>query len=338
LEVLGMAETTIEWADYTFNPWIGCEKVSAGCKLCYASVDTFARTSKARGLPLWGPGSTRHRTREANWQKVRAWNRKAREAREQRARLAAEVPWDRPRVFCASLADVFEARPELDAWRADLWALIQECTELDWLLLTKRPENVRGMVPARWLGRTQYADEVPGRWPSHVWLGTSIEDQEQADARIPHLLAVHAPVRFLSLEPLIGRVDLSKAYQVSPERGGTLAYPLEVNEGGYQRVDWMIIGGESGPGARPCDVAWIRDLVRQGRAAGVATFVKQLGAMPLLEYKEATPDEIAAHRRAHPRHKGTLGGTETYLRLSDKKGGDMAEWPEDLRVRELPIR
>jgi protein gp37 len=286
-----MAETSIEWADYTFNPWIGCEKVSAGCKNCYASVDTFARTSKARGLPLWGPGSTRHRTREDNWKKAQTWNRKARAKR-----LGAEmrgVAHDRPRVFCASLADVFEARPELDAWRADLWALIEECTELDWLLLTKRPENVRGSVPAAWLATEG--------WPAHVWLGTSAEDQEQARARIPRLWDVEPAVRFVSFEPLLARVSTD------------LFAPWD-----YAPIDWMIIGGESGPGARPCDVNWIRDLMRQGREAGASVFVKQLGA-------------LACETSSDPTRNGRV-------HLRDKKGSDMAEWPEDLRVRELPIR
>ena len=299
-----MAETTIEWADYTFNPWIGCEKVSAGCKNCYASVDTYARVSASRGLPLWGPGSTRHRTSAANWRKPLAWNRKRREAvdwyeyaptiapRDELCVLPSD-PGPRPRVFCASLADVFEGRADLDPWRADLWRLIEECDELDWLLLTKRPENVRGSVPAAWLATEG--------WPAHVWLGTSAEDQEQARARIPRLWDVEPAVRFVSFEPLLARVSTD------------LFAPWD-----YAPIDWMIIGGESGPGARPCDVNWIRDLMRQGREAGASVFVKQLGA-------------LACETSSDPTRNGRV-------HLRDKKGSDMAEWPEDLRVRELPIR
>jgi protein gp37 len=317
---MGLAETSIQWAYYTFNPWVGCEKVSAGCKNCYASVDTYARVSASRGLPLWGPGSTRHRTKDANWRRPYTWNRKAREQREERARLATEVPWQRPRVFCASLADVFEGRRELDAWRADLWKLIKECTELDWLLLTKRPENVRGMVPEAWVERRTWGYpipfNVPPKWPSHVWLGTSVENREQK-ARIEALREVPAAVRFLSIEPLLedlGTLDLAG-------------------------IHWVIVGGESGPGARACDVAWIRDLVRQGRGAGAAVFVKQLGALPRVEGPRAfteAEEQQARRRKRYITGSGSIEGG--YLRLRDRKGGDMAEWPEDLRVRELPIR
>lgn len=322
----------IEWTDHTFNPWIGCEKVSPGCKNCYASVDTYARVSASRGLPLWGPGSSRHRTSKANWAKPRAWNRKAARSREVTEHLmrteGKAATHVRPRVFCASLADVFEGRADLDPWRADLWDLIEKCTELDWLLLTKRPENVLGMVPQHW--HTAPAVHEAGllgsniaRWPSHVWLGTSVENQEQAEVRIPHLLAVPAPVRFLSLEPLLGPV---RADDIGDGAGGVLK-PLvglhwEPHRGGLtvkkprgNAIDWLIIGGESGPGARPCDVAWIRDLVRQGREAGVATFVKQLGAHV---------DDTTGPARF------------TDLVLRHPKGGDMAEWPEDLRVRVIP--
>lgn len=297
--------TTIEWVGEngkTFNPWIGCEKISAGCKNCYASVDTYARVSASRGLPLWGSGSTRHRTSTANWKKPLAWNKRAKMSREITEHLlrteGRALPHDRPRVFCASLADVFEGgRPELDAWRADLWRLIEQCDELDWLLLTKQPENVRKMVPWEWIGRgaceeckgNGYAfgealcGHCPGcngedfarapKWPSYVWLGTTVENQAMADERIPHLLRVPASVRFVSIEPLLGPVDLTAtpAGDVLCRCAGCMTMTPDA------RISWVIVGGESGPGARPMHPDWVRSIRDQCVAAGVPFFFKQWG-------------------------------------------------------------
>ncbi len=328
-----MGETSIEWADYTYNPWIGCEKVSPGCKNCYASVDTMARryesaAKKGRGLPLWGPGSTRHITTTTAAQ-VRAWNQKAGKQRRASAHLFPGErlggDYRRPRVFCASEGDVFEsprhepAKSLIEGARPALWELIEECDELDWLLVTKRPENVPEMVPPSWLSK-EYAvardgsrrvDATPIGWPSHVWLGTSVENQEMADERIPHLLAVPAPVRFLSCEPLLGAVNLSRwiedpcncmvpatdgAGQHAP-RCRTFTQPWG--------LDWVIVGGESGPNARPMHPDWARGIRDQCVAAGVAVFVKQMGSSP------------------------------TGLSVTGK-GGDMSEWPNDLRVQQVP--
>lgn len=258
-----MGETAIEWADYTFNPWIGCEKVSAGCKHCYAERDTSNRVSTARGLPLWGPSSTRRRTSEANWREPLLWNKQAKALRAICEREA--IPFVRPRVFCASLADVFEDRPELATWRTDLFNLIERCDELDWLLVTKRPENVREMVPFLWSGSNDFARSV-GTWPKHVWLGTTVEDRK-ALTRIDDLRNAPAVVRFLSIEPLLedlGTLDL---------RG----------------ISWVIVGGESGPKARPMLPAWVRSIRGQCRAAGVPFFFKQWG--------EWSPIMPSAYRR-----------------------------------------
>lgn len=294
-----MGETTsIAWCNMTFNPWIGCEKVSSGCKNCYASVDTYARVSASRGLPLWGPGSTRHRTSKDNWKNPRRWNKAARAAR-----LAAEAkgePYERPRVFCASLCDVFEGRADLDPWRADLWGLIEECDELDWMLLTKRPENIQAMVPERWRAGL----------PEHIWIGTSVEGQDAANERIPHLAQVRARIRFLSCEPLLGPVNIG-LLGTCPQAWGYGYRPVA------DLIHLIIIGGE-GNGGRRCDIAWIRDLVTECRDAGVAPFVKQLGSAP--SYDTDGP-----------------GGTHA-IDLIDKKGGDPSEWPSDLRVREMPVR
>lgn len=235
-----MAETKIEWADYTFNPWIGCAKVSEACRHCYA--EDWAKRYGRDGL--WGPTAGRSRT--STWGNPRKWHR----ARLRRLEASAEYdpadwPGRRPRVFCASLADVFEARDDLDEMRADLWRLIEECYGLDWLLLTKRPEEIRRRVPAEWL--------EPGEWPAHVWVGATVEHQAAAEARIPHLLGVPAPVRFVSVEPMLGPVTLDLG------------------------ISWVICGGESGRNARPMHPGWARNLRDQCVAAGVPFHFKQWG-------------------------------------------------------------
>lgn len=242
-----MAENSkIEWTDHTFNPWWGCTKVSQGCKHCYA--ETFA-SNRTQWKNLWGPSGERRRTSEANWRKPLKWNREAQEAGVRR------------RVFCASMADVFESLPELDQWRADLFDLISETPHLDWLLLTKRPENVKPMLVQAGRGFQPL--------PPWVWIGTSVEDQMTADERIPHLLEIPATVRFLSVEPLLGPVDLVQYMGMfwlgmGEERRG---------------VDWVIAGGESGPGARPMEEKWVRSLRKQCKAFQVPFFFKQWGGV-----------------------------------------------------------
>lgn len=305
-------ESKIEWTTHTFNPWIGCTKVSAGCKHCYAERDTSNRVSTARGLPLWGPGSTRRRTSAANWKQPLAWNKKARQGRiwheGARSEFVADPlpPWDRPRVFCASLADVFEGgRSELDAMRVNLWVLIEQCDELDWLLLTKRPENVLAMVPARWL--------EPGKWPRHVWLGTTVENQAMADERIPRLLRIPAPVLFLSIEPLLGQVTLT---DMKIPGTGWSCNPLLVDDervdaGRMRHIDWVIVGGESGPVARPMHPDWVRSIRDQCQAAGVPFFFKQWGEFA---YDQRT---FTSSRLWEIKGQGWLAGTGAVLVAKD---------------------
>jgi len=223
----------IEWTHHTFNPWWGCERVSAACKNCYAE-----QWAHRLGLDLWSKDSPRRTLSDAYWRQPIAWNRQAGVARR------------RDRVFCASMADVFEDRRELDALRARLWGLISETPHLDWLLLTKRPECVVNMVP--W-GNV---------WPHNVWLGTTVETQRWADRRIPVLLRQPAAVLFLSCEPLLGPIDLSRWF---------------VKADGDRRIDWVISGGESGPRARPMNPGWVRALRNQCRAHRVPFHFKQWG-------------------------------------------------------------
>lgn len=226
-----MAEqTAIGWATSTFNPWIGCAKVSEGCRHCYAE----ALMDHRYGRVSWGQPAPRLRTSEANWRTPRAWDRKA---------AASGEPW---RVFCGSLCDVFEDHPTIESgWRGELLRLIEETPRLTWMLLTKRPENVSPFT-VRWNDAR----------PENVWLGVSVEDHGAAVERIPPLIEADAQVRFVSCEPLLGRVDLT--YWL---RAGCL--------------QWVIAGAESGPGARPAKLAWFRALRDQCLAAGVPFFVKQ---------------------------------------------------------------
>lgn len=348
------AETGIAWTDHTHNEWIGCLKISAACASCYAEVSTPTRVLRAKGLEVWGPASTtaRHRTSEANRRKPFAWNR------------AAKRDGVRRKVFCSSLSDVFEDHPMLAPWRADLWRTIEACDGLDWQLLTKRPENILAMVPESWRAA----------WPAHVWIGTTVEDQRRAEERIPHLLAVPARVRFLSCEPLLEEVDLSEWIEpqshcgrcteslsgivndpcpacgigdlittwgrAQAERWKTGERYEDTEQGERDRADgcgisWVIVGGESGPGARPFDLAWARSIVRQCREAGVAVFCKQIGAHAV-EIEEVCPagggcglDECSMgcrYKRAEVQRWTTC----------DRAGADPSEWPTDLRVQEFP--
>lgn len=345
-----MAETTnIAWTDATFNPWIGCTKVGPGCDHCYASVSTPARSLGV----VWGAGQPRRRTSESNWRKPLQWSaRPFYECRECGWRgetksncpsCAAEVTTARRRVFCASLADVFDNEvPE--EWRVQLWGLIENTPNLTWLLLTKRIGNAAKMLPScRW-GKTYSANPYP-----NVWLGATIVNQEEADRDIPKLLATPAAKRFVSYEPALGPVDfVSAVNQVCRHEGGY----MEGDTGAWicrqceeqtemDGLDWIIVGGESAqPGypARPFDIAWARDTVRQCREAGVAVFVKQMGSALRVrnDSMEEWPDEDAFSDAIPEEYQPAYQGERVCIRLKDRAGADPAEWPEYLRVREFP--
>lgn len=244
----------IEWCDHTFNPWEGCQKVGPGCDHCYAE----ARNARFGGGSAvnWGAGAPRRRTSVANWRKPLAWN-----AAHERF-FAAQGR--RQRVFCASLADVFDNAID-PAWRRDLFDLIVDTPNLDWLLLTKRIGNVQQMVQAATL-----CDLLP----SNVWLGATIVNQEEAERDIPKLLAVPARVRFLSMEPLLGPVDLVSSGALWSDMNGNI---VDAPSRGLRGVDWVIAGGESGHGARPMHPDWARSLRDQCAAADVPFLFKQWG-------------------------------------------------------------
>lgn len=223
----------IEWTHHTFNPWWGCVRVSPACKNCYA--ESWA---KRVGVDVWGTTAERRFFSEKHWAEPFKWNREAAAAGERR------------RVFCASMADVFENRRDLDPWRAKLWPIIEATPALDWLLLTKRPQHVGRLV--RW----------GDRWPANVWLGTTAESQKWADKRIPLLLRYPAAVRFVSCEPLLDDLDVSRWLAPAGTGGG---------------LNWVIAGGESGPKSRPMNPVWAESIRDQCSAAGVPFHFKQWG-------------------------------------------------------------
>lgn len=258
--------TKIEWAHHTFNPWIGCTKVGPGCDNCYAEADFSTR----RKVVQWGAGQPRKHTAPSTWAQPLRWNAEA-------ERLGV-----RYRVFCASLADVFD-NEVLPQWRIELVSLILKTPHLDWLLLTKRIGNAANMLETAFravhAGREGWADNVP----ANVWIGATIVNQAEADRDIPKLLAVPAAKRFLSMEPLLGLVDLAKSKAVRSMCATCLAGQsrscILSQPGPF--VDWVIVGGESGPNARPMHPDWARSLRDQCQAAGVPFLFKQWGEFDL---------------------------------------------------------
>jgi len=262
-------DSKIEWTHHTFNPWWGCERLSPACKNCYA--ETWAHRL---GLDLWSKGAPRRAPSDFYWRQPLAWDKEA--ARKGR----------RARVFCASMADVFEDRRDLDTLRQRLWRLIEDTRNLDWLLLTKRPDRIGDLAP--W-NKT---------WPANVWLGTTAENQKWAARRLPHLLANPAAVHFISCEPLLGPVDLREWL---PARGRNRA------------VSWVIAGGESGHRARPMNPEWARSLRDQCRARGVPFHFKQWG-----NWRPAAATSNGRELRAM---STSSGSTVVMVRLTKKASG-----------------
>lgn len=316
-----MSENTkIEWCDYTFNPWWGCTKVDPGCDHCYAA--TWARRFGVE----WGVGAERRYSSEAVWQQPHKWNRAAAYHPTTVLATGEAIPHAyRPRVFVASMGDVLDKAVPQD-WRERLWTTIEDCPALDWLILTKRPQLIRRMKPDRWWGG----------WPRNIWLGVSVSDN-RGRWRIPYIMRENVAVRFVSYEPALGPLD------VSPWLYSGYTEPPQTDV-----VSWVIAGGESGPGARPCRRTWIRDVVQQCRAAGKAVFVKQLGAwqpcpptpIGIGSMVRAGDVVVTLDGRRAPIQRDlscTLEGEGAPYRHVGGKGNDMEEWPADLRVREFPV-
>lgn len=297
--------TKIAWCDHTFNPWWGCTKVSPGCAHCYAEA-LDARYGGAH----WGVGQPRRRTSDANWRLPLRWQR-------------AAHPGTRPRVFCASMADWLDPEVPVD-WLADLLDLIDATPHLRWMLLTKRPgrwqermAKVRRDFPFAFGAGWVAAEWLAGSPPANVAVGATVEDQRRAEERIPALLAIPARRRFLSCEPLLSPVDLRHPDDDEIDVGSG------VDGSGIHQV---IIGGESGPDARPFDVLWAEGIIDQCQNAGVPVWVKQLGSRPLLG------DVGDPH--GWPTSAGPVDWETGAIRLRDRAGADPSEWPEHLRVQE----
>lgn len=272
--------TKIQWCHHTFNLIWGCVEVSAECDHCYAR-----EWAKRLGFDVWGKDADRRILSDDYWLQLAKWNKAARAAGERR------------RVFCSSMADVLEDHPIVATQRERLYPLIEECVWLDFLMLTKRPQNFMRFTPKHWRNG----------FPPNVWAMTTAGLQKSA-WRIDELLKVPAAVRGLSVEPMLSSLDI-------PRRGDLL--------------HWAIIGGESGAKARPFSLAHARRLIRQCQDAGTAVFVKQLGAWP---YDDWPHDGL-------PPLPVKQNGQKSYpfLNLNDDKGGNISEWPADLRIREFPV-
>jgi protein gp37 len=348
----------IEWTDRTWNPIVGCTRVSPGCEHCYA--ERFVHRGMApqhRGLTVLGKG-----------EKGPRWTGEVRVVHE---RLEVPISWKKPaRVFVNSLSDLFhDELTDIDI--AEVFAVMARAKWHTFQVLTKRPERMRAWF--EWLRDAEPStpdaaldtiDAAPV-WPlPNVWLGVTAEDQQRADERIPLLLDTPAAVRFVSYEPALGPVTLRdewlhvgrcRAISPAPDRfrcgmpadhddhPHTALVPSGASWFGRPAVDWLIVGGESGHGARPFDLAWARSAVEQCNAAGVRVFVKQFGAKPI---DSALGDVLEGgyvhYTRSIAEARGMVGATPGYtvephvVKLASRKGNDPSEWPAELRVREFP--
>lgn len=306
------ATSDIEWTDATWNPVKGCTKVSPGCARCYA--ETFAE--RFRGVP--------GHPFEQGFD-LKLWPE----------RLGLPLRWKKPkRIFVNSMSDLFhESVP--DEFIDRVFATMARAHWHTFQLLSKRPERMRAYVSGLSHREAAHYVNAPS-WPlPNVWLGTSIENQHWADIRVPQLLATPAAVRLLSCEPLLGPLDIREWLPVNTGGRYGRLYPRDA-------IGWVIAGGESGPGARPMDVAWVRSLRDQCRSAGVPYFLKQMGARPITQYDDwncwpvvGRDAEIPGGRPQDEEETSQPG--HVVVPLKSRKGGDMAEWPNDLRVREMPV-
>jgi protein gp37 len=327
--------TGIQWTDATWNPIRGCSRVSEGCRHCYA--ETVAKRFSGPGLPYEGLVNAQGR-----------WNGTIRVVAEH---LTDPLRWKRPRrVFVNSMSDLFHENVS-DETIDRIFAVMSRAHLHTFQILTKRPERMRAYMAklvadaAADYGRdypfriacampdaqADHSDGAFRKWPlDNVWLGVSVEDQATTDARIPLLLQTPAAVRFISAEPLLGPINLREMAHREDWHIDALDTPDPTS-----RLSWVIVGGESGHGARPCAQEWIARIVEQCQAAGAPVFVKQLGAYVVSEDRafsyEAEMREVLGPDAKWPHQRWAWRAG-----LKDRKGGDMAEWPADLRVRELP--
>lgn len=275
-------DSAIQWTDSTCNLWWGCVEVSPGCDHCYAKT-----LAERWGRKVWGVHEPRYFTK--NWKGTLA------SARNKAIRTGV-----RQRVFVQSMSDICEVisnrHPDfeqMERTRKEFFEIAEAFDELDFQLLTKRVGNYAKVVPGRWLA---------GGWPAHIWAGISVVNQAEADRDIPKLLGIPAPVHFLSVEPQLGPIDFDTQWLLGWGSGDMQGVPYD-----QPTIDWVIVGGESGPKARPFDTDWARSIIRQCSESNVACFIKQMGQF----YAKA-------------------------MEFKDRHGGDWDEWLADLRVRQFP--
>lgn len=320
--------TSIQWTDATWNPIRGCSRVSAGCMNCYA--ETMAARFSGPGMPYAGLINE-----QGKWNGLITF---------QERHLFDPLKWKFPRrIFVNSMSDLFHENVHYE-WIDRIFAVMALSPFHTFQILTKRPERMRSYLAEAFTqlridskaAEINHGSFFGDGWPlKNVWLGVSIEDQKTADERIPYLLSTSAAVRFVSYEPALGPVDFkprphnelclhcgeewskhSAITRLCPDQKASM--PTHYRKDGG--LNWIIVGGESGSGARQFDIQWARDVLKQCRQAGVPVFVKQLGSKP-------------AKSCGQPEH-----GSDCVVPISlkDSKGADMSEWPEDLRVREFP--
>lgn len=342
----------IAWTDHTWNPIRGCSRVSKGCENCYA--EQVAKRWSGPGQPYEGLVRI-----DKDGKSKAQWNGRVKFIDEH---LTDPLHWTRPRtVFVNSMSDLFHDNVSFSEIAA-IFGVMAASPRHTFQVLTKRPGRARaffGWVAAQDIGldgtagrlhcvfealraevgeelHTKHCADPDGPWPlPNVWLGVSVEDQESANQRIPHLLACPAAVRWVSYEPALGPVDFRHidADSAGHEWGQIDSLTGKNSDMGRPwrdapgKLDWIVIGGESGTGARPFDLAWARSVLSQARKAGAACFVKQLGANAM-----DPPNGLCGAATVVPDHAEAI----VNKRLKDRKGGDMDEWPENLRVREWP--
>lgn len=333
--------TSIEWTDRTWNPVTGCSKVSPGCAHCYAEgvAERFWATQYPPiQLPTGDPSDPLN-VRPRGFTDVQTHE----------DRLLAPLSWRKPaRVFVNSMSDLFHEDVP-DEFILRVLDVIRQCQRHTFQVLSKRPERMRALMSRlrfdssgdglMWLADAIALDRQGqpisfARLLKNLWLGVSVENQPMADKRIGELLQTPAAVRFISAEPLLGDVDVTPWLT----HEGACVYPALGKP--TRGLDWVIVGGESGPGARPFGVAWARSIVQQCHAAGVPVFVKQLGAHVVDRNDAGFEGDPGDSWTPETRYEELMAqgwqGDPVRIRLRDRKGGDPAEWPEDLRVREWP--
>ena len=304
----------IEWTEATWNPLRGCSRVSEGCRNCYA--EAVASRFSGEGMPYEGLA------------KNGKWTGKIRVVEEA---LERPLRWRRPRrIFVNSMSDLFHEKVD-EQWIRNIFSVMEAAQRHTFQILTKRPQRMLAWVSEfdKWLryaGSVSFAEKL-----SNVWLGVSVEDQATAEERIPVLLKTPAALRWVSYEPALGPVDFKP--WVHPF-AGTDEEPCEgpCCETPRGLLHWIVVGGESGPRARPFNVQWARAVVECCRAAWTPVFVKQLGSRPGFRLED---EEARGNRMPSFHHFDAPSGLHIKA-MDDRKGGDPAEWPEELRVREWP--